>query len=111
MRRVLKLPSKTIGNLRVIGDENIYDVLTYVEELYDKHNYMRGRTGGCMTFGWGLIDEKLSNKKLHTKISTDSEVIGDSNYTQFSIWLAMCMEYQGYKVKHKKNMQDNMSAI
>ena len=111
LRRVLQLSSKTTGNVRVIGDGNIYDVLTYVDALYDTHNYMRGRTGGCMTFGWVLINEKMSNKKLHTKISTGSEVIGDSNYTPFSIWLAMYMEHQGYKVKQKKLMQDNMSAI
>ena len=79
LRRVLKLPSKTIGNVRVIGDGNIYDVLTYVDALYDTHNYMRGRTGGCMKFG--------------------SEVVGASNYMPFSILLDMYMENQGYKVK------------
>ena len=33
------------------------------------------------------------------------------DYIPFSIWLAMYMEHQGYKVKQNQLMQDNMSAM
>ena len=54
----LQLPSQTIGDDHVIGADNIYEVLTYVDTSYDMHNNIIGHTGGCMTFGWGLINEK-----------------------------------------------------
>ena len=38
-----------------------------------------------MMFGWGLIYEKSSKKKLNTKISTESEGVEDSDYIPFSI--------------------------
>ena len=55
MRRVLKLLSQIIVDNRVIGDEHIYEVLTYVDASYSTYNNMRDHTGGCMTFCWGLI--------------------------------------------------------
>ena len=55
MIQVLQLPSQTIGKDCVIGDDNIYEVLTYVDASYSTYNNMRDHTGGCMTFCWGLI--------------------------------------------------------
>ena len=69
-RQVLQFPSQTIGGNCVIGDENIYEVLPYVEASYYTHNDMKGYTGGCMVFGCGLIHAKLSKQKLtHKKIN------------------------------------------
>ena len=75
------------------------------------HDNMRGRTGGCMTFGWGLIHAKYSKKKLNTKISTESEVVGASDYIPFSIWLAIYKEHQCYRVKLNQLIQDNISDM
>ena len=60
LRRVLQLISQTIGDDLVIGAENIYEVLSYVDASYATHNDMRGRTGGWMTFFGGLIHAKFS---------------------------------------------------
>ena len=89
--QVLQFLSKTIEDNNVIGSENIYEVLTYVDVSYATYNGIRGHTGGCMKFGWGLICEKSSKQKLNTKISTESEVVGASEYIPMSIWLAMYM--------------------
>ena len=50
MRRVLKFLIQTIGGDCVIGDDNIYEVLTYVDASYAIHENMRGHTDCCMTF-------------------------------------------------------------
>ena len=109
LRRVLQFLSQTIGYNHVIGADNIYEVLNYVDASYATHEDMIGHTGGCMTFGWGLIHEKLSKHNLNTKISTKSEFVGASDYIPFIIWLTMYMEHQGYKIKQNQLMQDNMS--
>ena len=93
LRRVLQLLSQTIRDNRVIGAENMYEVLNYMDASYATHDDMRGHTGGCMTFSWGLIHAKFSKQKLNTKISTESEFIGSSNYIPFSICLAIYMEH------------------
>ena len=103
MIQVLQFLSQTMRNYRVIGVDNIYKVLTYVYTSYSTHDNIRSHTGGCMTFGWGLIHEKSSKHKLNTKISTDYEVVGASNYIPFRIWLAMHTEDQGYKGSLKKS--------
>ena len=62
LRQVLQFITQNIGDDCVIGAENIYEVLTYVEASYSTHDYMRGHTGSFMTFGWGLIHEKLPSR-------------------------------------------------
>ena len=57
LRRVLQFLSQTIGDDRIVGADNIYEVLTYADASYATHDDMRVRTGGYMTFGWGLILE------------------------------------------------------
>ena len=91
MRLVLQFLGQSIGDYCVIEDDNLYEVLTYVDVSYATHDNMRGRTGGCMKFG--------------------SEVVGASNYMPFSILLDMYMENQGYKVKQNQLMRYNVSAM
>ena len=58
LRQVLQFLIQTIGDNCFIRDDNIYEVLTYVDALYATHNDIRGHTSGCMTFGLGLIHTK-----------------------------------------------------
>ena len=48
LRRVLNFLNKNKGGDCVIGYDNIYCILTYVDESYATHNDMRGHNGGCM---------------------------------------------------------------
>ena len=111
LRQVLQFLSQNMGDYIFIGVDNIYEVLTYVDASYVMHDYMKGHTGGCMMFGWGLFHAKYPKQKFNTKSSTDSEVIGARYYISFVIWLAMYIEHQVYKVKINQLMQDNMSAM
>ena len=62
LRGVLQFLSQTIRDNRVIGADNMYEVLNYMDASYATHDYMRGHTGSFMTFGWGLIHEKLPSR-------------------------------------------------
>ena len=64
-----------------------------------------------MTLGWGMVHARASKQKLNAKSSTETEVIGVSEYIPFKIWLTNFLEAQGYKLKDKVLHQDNMSAI
>ena len=50
--------NQIIGDNILIGADNIYEMLTYVDASYTTFYDMRGHTGGCKTFCWGLIYEK-----------------------------------------------------
>ena len=50
-------------------------------------------------------------QKINTTSSTESEVVGVSDYLPNTIWLLKFLEAQGYKVKKCVLFQDNASAI
>ena len=85
--RVLKSLNQTIGENLVIGDENLYKILNFMDMPYATHDGMGDHTGGRMTFGRWLIHKKSPKQKLNTKRSTNSEVVGAINCILFSIWL------------------------
>jgi len=72
---------------------------------------MRGHTGGCVSFGTGIIDEKSSKQKMNTRSSTETEIVGTSEYLPKNIYFELFMEAQGYKLESNKLAQDNQSAM
>ena len=52
-----------------------------------------------------------TKQKMNTKSTTESEVVGASDYLPNTIWLMRFLEEQGYKVDKSDLMQDNESAI
>ena len=59
---------------------------TYVDASYAVHRDMRGHTGGAMSMGIGIIQGKASKQKLNTKSSTETEVVGASDYIPWTVW-------------------------
>ena len=72
---------------------------------------MRSQTGGAISLGWGIIHEKSAIQKLNTKSSTESEVVGFSDYLPHNIQIKNFLQYQGYHIKNNVLYQDNQSAI
>ena len=72
---------------------------------------MKGHTGGVTSFGQDMTYAKYSKQKINTKSSTESEVVGASDYITFMVWLAGFMKEQGQQLKHEIFFQDNMSAM
>ena len=59
----------------------------------------------------GLIHARPSKQKLNSKISTDTELIGGSDYLPYALWHIFFFKSQGYKIKTKVIFQDNESTI
>ena len=59
--------------------------------LYAVHNDYRGHTGGVISVGEGIICTKSSKQKLNAKSSTESEIIGASDFIS---WTLQQKEYE-----------------
>ena len=58
-----------------------------------------------------MVVPKSTKQKLNTKNSTETEVVGASDYLPWTIWISNFMREQGYDIKQKIYYQDNMSAM
>jgi len=111
LRRLLCFLNGTIDDVRVLGADELDSLLTFVDAAYAVHPNMRGHTGGVMSMGTGVVHAKSSKQKINTKSSTDSEVVGTSEYLPYNTNFTMFMEDQGYPIKSNILLQDNESAI
>ena len=50
---------------------------------------MRSHTGGAMSLGFGLIHGNSSKQKINIKSSTEAELVGNSEYIPYNIWVVM----------------------
>jgi len=94
-----------------MGADSLTEMLTFVDAAHSVHPNMRGHTGGCITFGTGVVDSKSSKQKMNTRSSTETEVVGTSEYLPKNIFYELFMEAQGYKLTSNILAQDNQSQI
>ena len=111
LRRVLTYLNGTLDLPRIIGADNLDSLYSWVDASYATHADMRGHTGGLMSFGRGAVHHKCSKQKLNTKSSTESEIVGASDYIPWVIWLKHFLKQQGKELKTNTFFQDNESAI
>ena len=111
LRRVLAFIKCTINDVRIIGGNDLKSIFTYIDSAYAVHPDMRSQTGGAMSMGLGVLHAKSSKQKLNVKSSTEAELVGNSDYLPYNIWLLMFMTMQGYEVKNNVLYQDNQSTI
>ena len=86
------------------------NLITWVDASYAVHNDMRSHTGGRMSFGLGVLMPKSAKQKLNTKSTTESEVVGASEYLPNIIWSELFLKHQGIELKSSHFNQDNQSA-
>ena len=111
LKRVLTYLSNTINDIRRIGCDSLSHIFTWIDAAFAVHPNMRSQTGGTMSFGWGVIHAKSTKQKLNTKSSTESELVGISEYLPYNIWLINFLKAQGYVIKSNILYQDNESTI
>ena len=63
-----------------------------------------------MSMGWGVFHAKSSKQRLNTKSSTETELVGVSEYIPYNLWAIMFLEAQGYKLRDNVLFQDNQSS-
>ena len=48
---------------------------------------MGGYTGGSITMGISILHGKASKQKINVKSSTESEIVGLSEYLSYTLWM------------------------
>ena len=80
LKRGLGFMKGTLDDLRIIGADSLRDLHVWVDASHAIHENMRGHTGGTMSMGTGTLHNKSSKQKLNTRSTTESEVVGVSEY-------------------------------
>ena len=68
---------------------------------------MQSHTVEDMSMLFGMICCNSSKHKLDMKSTTESEIVGTSEYVPFNIWIVMFYESQGYEITKIFLYQDN----
>ena len=111
LRRVLQYLYGTIDLELTVGGKSLTDMEAWVDVAYGVHDDCRSHTGGCISFGWGVISTMCKKQKLNVKSSTEGEIVGVSDYLPNMIWVRMFLQEQGYQIKENILHQDNQSAM
>lgn len=72
---------------------------------------IEGMQEGPCQWEKGVFHSKSGKQKFNTKSSTETEVVGASDYLPWTIWATCFMEDQGYPMRTKIFYQDNESAM
>ena len=100
-----------INDDRVMGIEDLGVMHTWVDASHTIHLDMEGHMGGVMSYGLGISHTQSSKQKLSTKSSTESEVVGVSDYVPHPIWVKLFLGDQGYDLQENIVYQDNQSSM
>ena len=109
--RVLSYLSGTKKMKRIMGVNGLEYIQTWINASYAIHRDMRGHTGGVISMGKGAVMHSCAKQKINTKSSTESEVVGASDFLPYTIWATYFLSAQGYKLSRNIFYQDNTSAM
>ena len=109
LKRVLEYINGTMDLTHTLGADDLGEFRTWVDASYAVHPDMRSHTGGVTSFGTGGLLCKSSKQKINTKSSTESELVGASDYLPNTLWVKMFMESQGYPTSQCFFEQDNQA--
>ena len=111
LRRVVQNLKQTIDDVRLIACDNLNSLYTWVDAAYGVWLNMQSQTGGCMSMGLGMVNCRSSKEKLNTKSSTESEIVGMSDYMSYNLWFKNFMGAQDYEIKKNIVYQDNHNRL
>jgi hypothetical protein len=72
---------------------------------------MRGHPGGGLSLGCGFPIVNSIKRKLNTRISSNTEIVGADGFMPVICWNRYFMKAQGYNVQDNILFQDNKSSI
>ena len=111
LKRLLQYLNSTIDLLLTLSMDSMHIMKTWVDASYAVHPDMRSHTGGCISFGKGMIISKSLKQKLNTKSSTEAELVGATDILPANLWTKYFIEAQGYNLTENDFNQDNKSAM
>jgi hypothetical protein len=109
-KRLMCWVKKTKADVRIIGADDLLNMIVMIDSAHAVHDDMRGHTGGVTSFGTGVVDQKSSKQKMNTRSSTETEHVGTSEYLPKPVFFELFMGAQGYK-PHTILAKDNESEI
>jgi len=111
LKRLLQYINGTLDLPRIMSLRNFAEMSIYVDASHASHDDIRGQTGGCITMGTGVIHNRSSKRKINTKSSCESELVGASDYLPYAICFMYFQKSQGYEIKKKIFFQYNENTI
>ena len=78
---------------------NLTYLFTSVDASYSVHPNMSIQTVGVISMGYGIFYCQSSKQNQNEKSWTEAELIENSEYVPFNIWMVMFLEAQGYDIK------------
>lgn len=78
--------------MRIIGVDDLLNMLVIIDSAHAVHNGMRGCTGDITSFGTGIVDHKSRRQCMNTRSSTETEHVGTSKYLPKPIFFELFME-------------------
>ena len=109
--RVLQYLKRTIDLVYTISCDDIRHMFSWIDVSYGVHIDCKSHTGGCVSFGRGVLLTKCQKQKLNVKSSTEGEIVGVSDFLPNMIWARMFLSAQGFDLTHNTLFQDNQSAM
>ena len=94
-----------------MGADILSQFCTWVDAAYGVQPGIKRHNGSGMLFGYGMVHCNYIKQKLNTKSSTESKLVGISDYLPYNIWTCLFMGAQGYSIKQNILFQDNQSEI
>jgi hypothetical protein len=79
-KRLMCWMKKTKADVRIIGADDLLNMIVMIDSAHAAHDDMRGHTGGVTSFGTGVVDQKSSKQKMNTRSSTETEHVGTSEH-------------------------------
>jgi hypothetical protein len=86
-------------------------VEVYIDSSHGTYMDGKGQSGATLRVGHGSVSNMSSKQKLVSKSSSETELIGLSDYISPAIGAKQFLECQGYDVGPVKVYQDNKSTI
>jgi len=111
LKRVLQYVRGTLTMPRILSMGTVANMDIFIDASHACHPDMKGQTGGCVIMGDGVIHSRSSKQTINSKSSTESELIGVSDYLPYPIWLMYFYESQGYVIGKRTLYQDNQSTM
>ena len=100
LKRCLGFMKGTIDDSRVIGADSLRDLHVWVDAYHAVHENMLDHTGGNISMGTGTTHNKSSKQKLNTRSTTESELVGVSEYLPYDLWQVNFFRHQGYEIRN-----------
>jgi hypothetical protein len=88
-------------------------VYGFVDASHGVHSNLKGHTstGGVISIGSGTVHAKSSKQKINSKSSSETELIGLSDYLSQVVWTQHFLMSQGYELEPATIFQDNTSTM